>query len=443
MGSSGRLDKTFIISGIATIGVFGKLKVWIIQTGEPLNIDGGSPRPMRAINLANALIAAGHEVVLWSSTFDHIRKNHRYKENTTIEFSDQFTIRLIHSPGYRKNIGLDRLVDHAVFAYQLHKVLLDADLDVPDVGFVGYPPIESSFVIGKWFNKHNVPYIIDVKDQWPHIFLEPFHKSFRPVVKFFLTPYYALSLRAIRGAHGICSMSDQFTDWVCDFVGRRRNERDIAVPLTAPRVPFSIDALTEARAWWRTQHVDLTNKNRVCFIGSLSNAFDFQIVREVALRCLEKQLNVQFVICGDGNSRAEVADLFLGLRNVVMPGWIDAPKIAALAASCVATIAPYINNDAFMRSIPNKILDSLSHGLPVITTLQGTVKNLIESNDIGIYAESCDVVVNYLVKLTKGESFMNEVADRANNLYFCKFSPVAAYNYLVRQLEEASKVQHV
>jgi hypothetical protein len=54
-----------------------ELTVWILQTGEPLPIDLENPRPMRAVNLANALIAAGHRVVLWSSAFSHQKKQHR------------------------------------------------------------------------------------------------------------------------------------------------------------------------------------------------------------------------------------------------------------------------------------------------------------------------------------------------------------------------------
>ena len=50
------------------------MKVWILQTGEPLHCDEGSPRPMRAINLSNKLVEAGHDVVLWSSAFSHQEK---------------------------------------------------------------------------------------------------------------------------------------------------------------------------------------------------------------------------------------------------------------------------------------------------------------------------------------------------------------------------------
>ena len=55
------------------------MKIWILQTGEPLHIDSGKPRPMRAMNLSNKLVEKGHDVVLWSSAFNHQKKNHRTK----------------------------------------------------------------------------------------------------------------------------------------------------------------------------------------------------------------------------------------------------------------------------------------------------------------------------------------------------------------------------
>lgn len=36
------------------------LTIWLLQTGEPLHIDARNPRPMRAMNLANALVAGQH-----------------------------------------------------------------------------------------------------------------------------------------------------------------------------------------------------------------------------------------------------------------------------------------------------------------------------------------------------------------------------------------------
>ena len=55
------------------------MKVWILQTGEPLQIDNNGARAMRAINLSNSLVDKGHQVTLWSANFDHFTKKHRYK----------------------------------------------------------------------------------------------------------------------------------------------------------------------------------------------------------------------------------------------------------------------------------------------------------------------------------------------------------------------------
>ena len=72
------------------------MNVWILQTGEPLHIDSAGLRPMRAMNLSNALINRGHQVTLWSSDFDHFSKQHRTGKTSMIKVSDNLEIRLIY-----------------------------------------------------------------------------------------------------------------------------------------------------------------------------------------------------------------------------------------------------------------------------------------------------------------------------------------------------------
>ena len=43
-----------------------------------MHIDGGKPRAMRCMNLANELSKRGHQVVIWSSDFYHQEKRHRF-----------------------------------------------------------------------------------------------------------------------------------------------------------------------------------------------------------------------------------------------------------------------------------------------------------------------------------------------------------------------------
>jgi hypothetical protein len=78
------------------------LLIWVFQTGEPLHIDGENVRPMLTMNLSNALVQAGHRVVLWSSAFYHQEKRHRSNQYQCIPVSKNLEIRLIPSRGYIK-----------------------------------------------------------------------------------------------------------------------------------------------------------------------------------------------------------------------------------------------------------------------------------------------------------------------------------------------------
>ena len=89
-------------------------KVWIFQTGEPIHIDKNNMRPMRAINLANYLIQNNCRVTLWSSNFYHQKKIHRFSNFKSIKINSLLTIKLISSPGYKKNISFRRIYDHII-----------------------------------------------------------------------------------------------------------------------------------------------------------------------------------------------------------------------------------------------------------------------------------------------------------------------------------------
>ena len=147
------------------------LVVWILQTGEPLPTDKGIFRPMRAINLTNKLIEKGHKVILWSSSFNHQIKEHRSKDYKQLKVNENLEIRLIPSCGYKKNLSIKRLIDHAQLGYNLKKTL-KKEKNKPDIAFLGFPPIEINFVMSNWLSRNKIPFVVDVKDLWPDAFIE-------------------------------------------------------------------------------------------------------------------------------------------------------------------------------------------------------------------------------------------------------------------------------
>ncbi|MEN6623928.1 MAG: glycosyltransferase [Smithella sp.] len=412
------------------------LLIWIFQAGEPLHIDGGSTRPMRAINLSDALAHAGHRVVLWSSTFYHQEKRHRSNTSQVIKVSDSLEIRLVPSMGYQKHIGLGRLMDHAQLAFNLKKMLHQADT-LPDVAFIGYPPIETAAVLTRWLTLRRVPSLLDVKDQWPSLFMAALPKIIRPLGYAALLPYYYLARRAMRDVTGLSAMANGFLDWALDFSGRERTVMDGVFPLTFPIGQVSASQLDESRQWWDDQGILDDGRTRVCFVGSISPSFDFKPLLEAAKIAASKLNSCEFVICGDGGSSNEIRSMMADLQNVHFPGWVNRPKIAALAERCQAALAPYHNRQDFCMSLPNKIIDALSFGLPILSPLRGEVASLISEHAVGMRygTDTGKTLHDCIVALTQDAALQKSMSKKARALYAKQFSFENVYGRLVKHLE--------
>ena len=416
------------------------MNVWLFQTGEPLHIDAGNPRPMRAMNLANALVEAGHKVVLWSSAFYHQEKRHRSRGAERIVVSPMLEIRLIPSPGYGKNIGPGRLWDHAVLARNLKRQLKEETV-LPDVAFVGYPPIEAAAVMTRWLSDRGKVSVLDIKDQWPTLFLEVLPEWLRPLGRVPLAPYFYLAKRAMRDASGLTAMADGFLQWATRFAGRQRIESDLVVPLTSPAGQVSDEELQAAQQWWNARGISADGRPRVYFVGSHSPAFDFEPVYEAARRFAARPGGCEFVICGNGSTTPILRSIMSGLSNVHFPGWVDRAQMKALAERSIASLAPYRNTEGFAMSIPNKVIDALSLGLPVLSPLQGEVANLIANHGVGLRygTDSGKSLFQCIETLIGTPALRREFSRNALDLYEEKFSSERVYGGLVKHLEALSR----
>lgn len=415
------------------------MNVWLLQTGEPLHIDEGNPRPMRAMNLSNALVAAGHRVVVWSASFHHLQKLHRSRVAATYKVNDSLEIRLIPSMGYQKNIGIGRLMDHAQMALNLRR-LVSQETVLPDVAFVGYPPIETAAFLTPWLARHGVPVLLDVKDQWPKLFLEAFPPRLRLAGALLVGPYFVLARRAMKAATGISTMADGYMNWATRFAGRNRNAYDAVFPLTSPMSRISQTEFEEARQWRAKMGFAKIGDTRILFVGTFMSVFDFSPVFDAAKRALENGKKVQFILCGDGGFIKGIQDLMDGLSNVHFTGWLDRPKIEALAECSHATIAPYLNIENFTMNIPNKIIDALSLGLPLLCPLQGEVAELISRHDVGLrYGEEVGKSLYDCIRtLIDGPEIRNRMSRNALSLYRKKYTYEIVYGGMVGHLEKMS-----
>jgi len=215
------------------------------------------------------------------------------------------------------------------------------------------------------------------------------------------------------------------------------------VPLTTPSGRVSDVELTVAREWWQSHGVSADGKPRICFIGSHTTAFDFAAVLEAAQALASQNSACEFIICGDGPSSEEWRRHARGLANVHFVGWVDRAQIEVLAEFSLAALAPYKNTEDFVMSIPNKVVDSLSLGLPVLSPLEGEVATLIDVHGIGLGygARTGKSLAECIKTLAHDPGLQNRLSTKARTLYRESFAFERVYGGLVTHLEVLGRRQ--
>ena len=413
------------------------MKIWILQTGELLQIDGKDVRPMRAINLSEYFLKRGHSVNLLSSDFSHQLKLHRYKKLTVKEISDYFQITLIPSPGYKSNISIKRLLDHFILGINTFKYLFKIKPEnYPDFVFIGYPPIETSFFLSIWLKLKKIPFCVDIKDQWPHIFLQRSVGLKRKIIKLVLSPYFSAAKFSLNKANFLTAITPNFLNWSENF-SKNFNKNNRTLYLVPKTQDISVIQLEESLLWWKTQiGIDIKTKNKIIFAGNINNAYDFNDFISAMLSPKLEDCKFEILMCGNGECINFLKEKLKEKSNIFFPGWIDFKQLTALKNLSIATLAPYRNTPDFQMSIPNKIIDSFSFGLPIITSLKGEVENIIKKYNVGYFCDKNFTWEDQILSCIKDPIKRDLLSFNSKQLYKNKFTSDIVYGEFVKFIEQ-------
>ena len=198
----------------------------------------------------------GHEVTVWTSTFYHQKKEQRFLESQTIQYNEKIRYKTIFSPGYKKNIGLGRMLDHLYLGIKFRTELKKEDY-LPDAAFIGFPPMEVAYFVSNFLKKNKVAYIIDVKDPWPSHLVDFFPKIIQPLIKLIFFPYFAITKSSIRNSYGISAITNHFIHWARKISNTDTQSSDFVFPLTN-----------------KSDELNLRNKSNLKFLNSDYNVSD-------------------------------------------------------------------------------------------------------------------------------------------------------------------------
>lgn len=407
--------------------------------------DEGKNRLLRTGLLANALIGKGHDVIWWTSTFDHTSKRHRFDHDAAIRVKENFEIRLLYGVGYDNNISLSRLIDHVIVALKFRNS--SRNTPKPDIILCSLPTLELSVAAVQYGKRMRVPVILDIRDLWPDIFLELAPKCWRSVAKLALLPMFWAVRAACRGATAIIGNSPGFVDWGVRYADRPHHRWDRDFPFGYSQQGPEDGLIEQAKLFWRKY--GLTERREDCFVacffGTIGRQFELDTVIAAARRLEEGGRAFKFVLCGAGSALEDYKRLANGCNGVIFPGWVGAPEIWTLMQMSDAGLAPYKNGEGFKDNLPNKPIEYLSAGLPVVSSLNGYLQVLLKENECGLTYRDGDAgnLVDALVNLYDDRLALHLMSQNAFALYKKKFVAEKIYEELIDYLEQVKAVGYL
>ena len=342
--------------------------VWIFQVGKA-NILNQNSVLSRSRKIVDELIKNGHSVTVWASLFDHPEKKWIFKEEKVIEVNPHFRVRYIKGLGYKKNFSFRRFLDHRLIAYRVLNQIRKED-SLPDVALFSMPPYDLADKVVRFLKEKGIPSIVDIRDPWHDYFVEPVHKTIKPLVRLCLTSEFLTLRRLLRNATSVVSMMDSLLSWGYKSSRRQKNSVDKVFRLGYGKPCRNLSLKNKA-----SKYLDQAKGQFVVsFVGVVSHFNN----PEIFIHAAEKYDNpeISYFIAGDGDALNGLRLMVesKNLKNIYFLGWLNSEEANTLLRGSDLGVCSTNKKE---ESFPNKFFMYTSVGLPVLSCIKGELSEFI------------------------------------------------------------------
>lgn len=415
------------------------MKIWLITVGEPLPV-GENPsreRPYRTGLLADVLGSRGHHVTWWTSTFNHQKKEYFKAGSGKEEINPTLDIYFLHGRKYKKNVSFSRLYNHFQIASEFR--CRSREESKPDLIVCSLPTLELAYQAARYAERNDVPMVMDVRDLWPDVFVDAVPESMRFVASSLFWPYACMAQKALKSAQSIVGVSKGYLAWGLEKAKREEGDADGVFPLGYPNLQ-NHPHTSQTRHKLERLGIDF-NRPIVWFIGSFVKSIDLEPIIKVASVMETSHPEVQFVFSGQGEDEAHYRDLARNLSNIVWTGWVSQDEIALLGSRSSVGLAAY-RTGAF-QSLPNKLFEYMSFGLPVLSSLHGEAKQFLFDHKVGLtyQSDNAEDCVMRLKEIIDNPFLQKMFSKNASTLFNAHYNAQTVYEQYAEHLESVASNQ--
>lgn len=245
-----------------------------------------------------------------------------------------------------------------------------------DVIYVYATQMTPAFGPWLWRKFGGAPFVLHIQDLWPDSIIGSSMvrgAKKTKLIEALLSPWLGNVYKSAAGVIGIAPT-----------MVKTLVKRGVPAPQSTLIYNWSDDSAAELRVDEKAR--DRSNIN-ILYAGNVGDMQDLETVVRAALRLKESSL--KFTIVGDGVALERI-QLFaeeMGALNIEFRGRVPRAEMSAIYNEADFALVTLKDLPVFRGTIPSKFQASIAHGVPVITTVQGDLKGIVERLKVGLVAE--------------------------------------------------------
>jgi glycosyltransferase involved in cell wall biosynthesis len=378
--------------------------------------EGGA---IRSYHMAKELVLQGYEVEMVTAH----NKRH-YKKATVEGFSVHYLP--VH---YSNHFGFwKRLVAFMRFFHLSFRLI--RKLGHADLVYATSTPLTVGWLALKIKKKLGIRYLFEVRDLWPDAPIE------MGVIKsgFLKRWLFELEKKIYDNSEGVVVLSPP----VKSIVSTRTNKEVFLVPNFADIGFFNQNYGTKGLL----KSLGAENHFLVAYTGAVGRVNKLENLLEIADCCLKRRLPAKFLVIGDGASLniLKRESERRNLTNMVFIPHQDKQNVGKYLHLADAAFISFDKPNILETSSPNKLFDAMACGKLIIYNKNGWIRELIETNSCGFYADpdnpdlTCDIIASFINAPEKLKAYQQNALHAAT--YFSKEKLMEEFARIIGSVRE-------
>jgi len=325
----------------------------------------------RSYEFARRWVKAGHKVTLITGRYD-IGGLELYKALYQTQNIDGINVVVVGTKYSNKQTHLRRMVSFLSFClFSIYAGLRTKKIDIIYASStpltVGIPAIMLKLL-------KRIPFVFEVRDQWPEIPIELRIIKNKIMIKLLLW----LEKIIYKQSAAIVALSPGTAE-------RVRKVLTEETPITVIPNSSDIDVFRPDIDGSAVRNVHGWDNNLVLLhFGAMGRANGLNFIIDAAQR-LTSNADIRFVLAGDGSEKRILLEKaeHLGLRNIEILDSMSKLELSKFVAACDVAMVIIANYPILENNSANKFFDSLSAGKPVLLNYSGWQRKILEDNTAG------------------------------------------------------------